>query len=194
MKEIIKLNKSIELKENISEITSISLESIYNSSEFGIDGTFDLTGTYKNLYDDNDISFEEKIPFTYDFLVDIDLESINITIEDFTYDIDKNMLNIHVDYEVEFNKIINDRIEEIPEIKEEKQILEEKVLEEENIIETKETCNEKYITYKIHVAKEEETLSSICTKYNVDVDEIRKLNQIEDIFPGIKIIIPINNE
>ena len=51
-----------------------------------------------------------------------------------------------------------------------------------------------YMTFKIHVVKEEETLESICQINNIDKDELLKLNDINDINVGDKLIIPYQNE
>lgn len=53
---------------------------------------------------------------------------------------------------------------------------------------------EDYITFKIHIVKEEETLESICLNNNVDKEELLKLNDIMNVAVNDKIIIPYKNE
>lgn len=61
-----------------------------------------------------------------------------------------------------------------------------------------ETClfdkEEKYITYKVHIVRDTETIDEITTKYNVSKEELEKYNDLNNIVLGTKIIIPISNE
>lgn len=47
-----------------------------------------------------------------------------------------------------------------------------------------------YITYYVYIVKEEDTLDKILTKYNVTKEEVSYYNNIEEITPGTKLIIP----
>ena len=53
---------------------------------------------------------------------------------------------------------------------------------------------EKYITYKVHIVRDMETIDEITTKYNVSKEEIEKYNDLNNIVLGTKVIIPISNE
>lgn len=53
---------------------------------------------------------------------------------------------------------------------------------------------EKYITYKVHIVRDTETIDEITTKYNVSKEELEKYNDLNNIVLGTKIIIPISNE
>ena len=53
---------------------------------------------------------------------------------------------------------------------------------------------EKYITYKVHIVRDMETIDEITTKYNVSKEELEKYNDLNNIVLGTKIIIPISNE
>ena len=53
---------------------------------------------------------------------------------------------------------------------------------------------EKYITYKVHIVRDAETIDEITTKYNVSKEELEKYNDLNNIVLGTKIIIPISNE
>ena len=53
---------------------------------------------------------------------------------------------------------------------------------------------EKYITYKVHIIRGNETIDEITTKYNVSKEELEKYNDLNNIVLGTKIIIPISNE
>lgn len=50
--------------------------------------------------------------------------------------------------------------------------------------------DEKYITYKVHILRENETIEHIMDKYNITRDELRKYNDLENVMMGMKIIIP----
>lgn len=75
------------------------------------------------------------------------------------------------------------------------------IVNEENIITSKETNNildftknnigDNYITYKVAMMREENSLENILTKYNVTIEDLKTLNNIENIKIGDKIIIPI---
>ena len=53
---------------------------------------------------------------------------------------------------------------------------------------------EKYITYKVHIVRDTETIDEITAKYNVRKEELEKYNDLNNIVLGTKIIIPISNE
>lgn len=53
---------------------------------------------------------------------------------------------------------------------------------------------EKYITYKVHIVRDAETIDEITAKYNVSKEELEKYNDLNNIVLGTKIIIPISNE
>lgn len=54
--------------------------------------------------------------------------------------------------------------------------------------------NEKYITYKVHIIRESETIEEIKGMYNVTTEELEKYNSLENVTIGTKIIIPMKNE
>ena len=52
----------------------------------------------------------------------------------------------------------------------------------------------KYYTYKVYIVREGDTIETICSKYNVNVNDIKEYNNINEINIGDKIIIPQINE
>lgn len=50
-----------------------------------------------------------------------------------------------------------------------------------------------YVTYYVYIVKEEDTIDKILTKYNVTKEDIALYNNIENINPGTKLIIPSNS-
>ena len=53
---------------------------------------------------------------------------------------------------------------------------------------------EKYITYHVYVCEENDTLESICEKFNISKEEIRDYNNFDEVKFGIKLIIPVKDE
>lgn len=55
--------------------------------------------------------------------------------------------------------------------------------------------DEKYVTYYVHIVRENDNIDSISSKYGVSIEEIKEYNNIDQITLGTKIIIPhIANE
>ena len=50
--------------------------------------------------------------------------------------------------------------------------------------------SEVYVTYNVYIVRDGDTLESILDKYNVDVDEIKKYNDLSELKLGDKLIIP----
>ena len=48
--------------------------------------------------------------------------------------------------------------------------------------------------YDKYTVKEGETLESIASNYNIDVNKLKDINNIDDVREGIELIIPTNNE
>ena len=143
MKKIINFTDDIEFRNNIYEISSISLEREFEATENDISGTFIITGSYRgHEISLNQESFTKKIPFSYHFEEPMDKETITMEVDDFTYEIDQNKLCVDIEYEIEGDKMIFDDEREFDkflenhevelvdfkdDIKEEKTIIEENV-------------------------------------------------------------------
>lgn len=55
--------------------------------------------------------------------------------------------------------------------------------------------DEKYVTYYVHIVRENDNIDSISAKYGVSIEEIKEYNNIDQITLGTKIIVPyIANE
>ena len=226
----IPFSKEIDFKTNISEITKMSLEHDYNVNDNNVLGNFYISGEYRiHEVSINTDEFNYTLPFEVELREDINKDTLEFNIEDFSYDIkDNKILKVNIVYSLkaELNEIrtdfeevneedikeeleyIDDFLdkkangkEEINEIedKEEKSIVnesdsnkEERISEEEEktIINTIKDSDDTFVTYHIHIVKENETLESICTKYNVSNTLISDYNNIDNITTGDKIIIP----
>ena len=53
---------------------------------------------------------------------------------------------------------------------------------------------EKYVTYKVHIIRENETVETVKELYGVTKEELEKYNTLENIMQGSKIIVPLDNE
>ena len=82
----IPFESEIEFNTNISEITKISLEHDYNVNDGVILGNFYISGEYKtHPVSVNTDRFNYTLPFTVDISEDINRDTIEFNIEDFTY-------------------------------------------------------------------------------------------------------------
>ena len=81
-----------------------------------------------------------------------------------------------------------------------KKVMEEKeVISEDNAIESIfnnfNEKDEKFVTYYVHIVRENDNIDSICMKYGVSTEQLKEYNNIEQITLGTKIIVPyIQNE
>ena len=50
--------------------------------------------------------------------------------------------------------------------------------------------NDEYVTYYVHIVRDNENIEMIASKYNVDTDLIKEYNDINEITLGSKLIIP----
>lgn len=53
---------------------------------------------------------------------------------------------------------------------------------------------EQYVTYKVHIIRNDETVDMITEKYGVSKEELEKYNSLDNITMGTKIIIPLKDE
>lgn len=138
MNNVIEFKKDCIMKTRVEEITDISLSHDYKILEDTIEGYFDVSGEYKltkaSLQKEE---FTYTIPFTIGLSSLIDRNSINLTIKDFKYSSEKDILHLKMYLNMEYQETIYEEPEPIIEIEEEpkEEILEETIIEK---IETKE--------------------------------------------------------
>ena len=58
------------------------------------------------------------------------------------------------------------------------------------IFETFDSKNETFVTYNVHIVREEDNIETICLKYGVTREDISYYNDISIIKLGDKLIIP----
>ena len=209
MKKIIPFNNVLSFNTDVKEITGISLENKINKEEDAIDGVFYITGEYKIT--DGDI---KKEPFSFELPFDIalgsnyNLDTLIVDIDDFRYElIDRNKLKINIDLYIDgeiiepIEKPTTDEIEPIPTKIEERLDLLDEMLQEEETNEPQEETSydafneeEKYVTYRVYTITNNDNLETILKKYNITKEELAKYNKLDNINPGIKLIIPSNKQ
>ena len=209
MKEIIPIKKDIVFKTLIGEITSINLDLDYKIKEDLIDGNVILEGSYKmteaSVLEDD---FYYKIPFGVSITKKLNKDSLKVEIDDFKYETSKDILSVSVDLELTYDEEIEDlneyfNDEENIELEDELNIENTSINEEINNIDIEENvnninnyinCDNKYYTYKVYIVRKNDTIESICNKYNVSINDLKDYNNINEINVGDKIIIPYLND
>ena len=219
MNEIVSFNKEIEFKTMINKITSISLEHTLLVEDDSIRGDLIVSGTYKQTE-----ASQIENPFSYKIPVDIEiddkynLEDITIDIDNFTYDINDNVLKLNIDILLDNLKLkepkkedsmietlddlfleTDDRKEElnipIEESKEESE--EEKTtdqqeinIQSESLFSNLDKSKETYETYSVYIMRDNDSLEEIINKYNTSREKLEEYNNLNEIKIGTKLIIP----
>ena len=218
MKNIIPYEKDIEFDTKIAEITSISLEHEETTNGNEITGEFIISGDYKaHQISVNKEDFMYKIPFTIELSDNIDRNSVNIDINDFTYDIkDNKILSLKIELAFDYNEIEEvkeaeviekTQVDEIEENTSEEQReeeldreIEEMITKNDDDLETNTkiinsmTSENTYVTYHVYVVNSDDTIESICQKFNVSKEALHEYNEFESINVGDKLLIPLEDE
>ena len=102
MNDVFTLDKEFLFKSSIYEISSISIEQNSDINGTYLEGEFIVSGTYRlHEISINKEDFSFKIPFKHELRSNIDLDTINLDINDFTYDFKSpDELDIHIEYMV----------------------------------------------------------------------------------------------
>ena len=190
--------------------------------EIGIDSTYkkdsiniDIDNFYYEIVNDDSIQVnidvfidgekEEKKPEDTEdiFEVDIERSKEETSDEDFRNAIEadekeevKEKMNMETSKNVEKQtkeqkKTINQE-KTITESEEDE--LEHNKIITPDILNTESFGEDTYVTYYVYIVKEEDTLNKVIEKFNVTKDQIEDYNDITDIKPGMKLIIPSPNE
>ena len=220
MKNIIPFKKDVIFKTNISEVTSISLEHSLTLDNDLIKGEFIVNGEYKISDKSNTVDpFNLNLPFEIVIDEKYNTSSATIDIDDFYYEIvNDNILRVAIDVlidKLEERPLINDfdLIDETPkrevlEIEEERCIEKEEVDEIKEVVEKERNVKEKiesifssfskdseiYVTYNVYIVRDGDTIESILDKYGVDIEELKKYNDLSELKLGDKLIIPNSYE
>ena len=208
----IPFTKDIDFEKKVSEITSISLEHETKVEDGILKGNFIVSGDFKSHeVSVNKEAFSYILPFEIDLAEDVDPNTIEFMIEDFTYEIiDSSILRVNIDFNVIAS--LKEKEEEKPLFqdvtnafldtdtltedirKTEKAKKEEKKESEEMMINNIKEEDSDYTTYHIHIVSEEENIETICNMYDTNINILQDYNDLTNIMPKDKIIIPENHE
>ena len=215
MKEIIPLKKDIVFKSKIGELSNLDLDHDYKVNDNLVNGTVAISGTYKmteaSVLEED---FYYTIPFSIAISNRIKKDTIKIEIDDFKYQIEKDILKVNIDLEFTCEEMEGEMEEpkELEEIHEEENndvddYMDEYFKEDKtevNNINVEENINNitnnimntenKYYTYKVYIVRSGDTIESICNKYNITYEELKEYNDLSEINVGDKVLIPSFNE
>lgn len=151
---IIPFTKDINFKTNIAKILSVSLEHEYTANPMEVLGNFTISGEYKvHEVSINKESFEYVLPFSVNLTKEIDINSVDFDIVNFTYEVvDDDTLRVNIEYsinavelpeekeEVTIDELLDEIDEdvraEIEEVKEDVKEEKEEIQEKEEVLET----------------------------------------------------------
>ena len=212
---IINKESEIKLNNNIAEITNITIESEFDLDGNVVDGNFLINGSYKtHTLSLNKEDFDYTVPFTYTISEYFKEDSVNITIKDFDYNIDSNILRLNINYDITYEKddeyfyerqelddYLNNHEVEVIDFNEENEEDEERpIIEEVKDNDTNDLFNsidssDEYITYDVYICSKEDTFESISKKFNISTKVLHDYNdEIENINESTKLIIPLIDE
>lgn len=246
MNEVYVLDKEFLFKNNIHAITSISIEHNYDLENSNLVGEFIISGDYRlHEVSINKEDFSFKVPFKNEIKSNINLDSVEVEITDFSYNVNGDELAVHIEYlvtgeqsliefadESDLEDFLKNNEAEIVDLSEEEIRTEEfdepKVFEstkEPEVLETykepvvlepikepeiekereeiktedeginKEAIinninsEENFITYHVHTVTPSDTVESICSKYNINLNDLKKLNNVDELTVNSKLII-----
>lgn len=193
MNKIIPFNKEIKFNETIGEITSILID---NTLEFfdsySITGDLIVKGSHR--IGDIEEDFNYSIPTTITVDDKYDTSEAKIILDDFYYEIvNEDILKVKIDLILDNLSFKENRVEPLNEEVIYDEIIPEEKEEEPDII-SDTLVDKEYSVYRVYVVVEGDTLNSILEKYNITSEELSYYNDINNIKPGIKLIIPSIDE
>ena len=175
MNNVIEFKKDCIMKTMVAEITDISLTHDYKIMDDIIDGYFDISGEYKTtLASMQKEEFMYTIPFSIALSSLIDKTSINLTIKDFNYSVDKDILHLKMALNMDYKEIEIPE-EPIPEIDPEFTKEEEMDTVDEVLNSITNLVEEEPVYHNELMIEEEKELSSY-TEKNIQIET----NTIED--------------
>ena len=202
MNKIVPFKKEIDF-ESIYQISSISLEhNLSLKEENVVKGNFIVSGSYKKTEASINIDeFNFELPFEINIDSKYDTKDITVDINDFYYEIINNeILSLNIEIIIENLNEKEDIMEtddrKIIDIEEEKEETKKSETKNETSEDKIESIfdgldyNENYVTYKIHIMTENDTIESVIKNYNTKKSILEDYNNLIDIKIGDKIIIP----
>lgn len=187
MHKLIPFKKEIVFKNNIDEITSIAMEDKLEINSLTVQGDFIVEGEV--VCNDKKENFHFQIPFSSYLDEDLDTVNAKVKVDDFYYEIQEpNVLILFMDILVD--NLSEKKLIEIvePTINKTKEDVINNIEERDfEILNT--NYQEGYMTYKIYIVREGDTVESILEKYQITLDKLSKYNTINELNIGDKLII-----
>ena len=208
MNKIIPFSKEIRFNDMIGEITSIALDDTLKFIDsYTIGGDLIVRGCHKNGDIEEDFSF----PLATGISVDekYDTSKATISVDDFYYEIiNDDTLKVKIDLILDNLFFKEKEIEPLTyNVNEERddmiyqeelnnELVENEKKELDNVTDLfKETSDEKeYSIYRVYIVTNNDTLDKILEKYNITKEELSHYNDLDNIKPGNKLIIPSVDE
>jgi len=236
MNEVFILEHVFSFDNHIHEVTSIAIEHKFDVEAGRCVGEFIISGDYRlHEVSINKEDFNFKLPFETEVRNNINLDSLEVEINDFTYELKEDTLSVHVEYSIraeqgliefadeeDLEEFLNNNDAEVIELEaEERETIIEEIKEEVNEILNNEeeitqpipimepptiekeeerineesiinsiNSEESYVTYHVHTVISSDTFESVANQYNISINEIKRLNNIEELSLGLKLIIP----
>ncbi len=194
--------KNIKFSTPIAEITSISLEHEITVNEDSLLGDFIVMGEYKeHPVSVNTLDFSYNVPFDVALPDHLKKETITFEVNDFTYQIANNdSLDLNIEFtingeEAEIQSELKEETENINPVELEELIdenQEERKDSKKTVMDIATTSEETFITYRIHIIKANDTKELIANKYNISDTLLDEYNDMSNLKPGNKLIIPID--
>ena len=166
------------------------------------------------------LKYNDTIPFSIDIDDRYLVDNVKVDIDDFYYELDNNSIILHIDLEVDGLEYDNRDIEELIDKVETNEDVDDSesdntdvvqndsidrnnlenddlFLEKEEKVEVKTPIyqsfdpeKEDYVTYNVHIVREDDNIDSICLKYGVTKEDLSYYNDINTIKLGDKLIVP----
>ena len=219
MSEAFVVERDFLFKDSIFEITSNSVEHDEDINGSNLEGDFIISGDYRlHEISINKEDFSFKLPFTHEIRSNVNLDTVNLEITDFTYELNNNdELHVHIEYivsgeqsliefadEKDLNEFLNKTDAEVVDLTEDeprfKEVSKEEIKEDKpseistnNIIGSI-NADETYVKYHVHTVMQNDTLEGILDKYKITLTDLKKYNTFEALEVNMKLVIPENEE
>ena len=174
-------------KENFEKVLPFSVDLTNKIDTDSLD--FAIEDFTYELKDKNTL----KVNIEYSIKANLLKEEVFESVEDANETLEEMLDNIDFEEKEERNEeVIEEKMEEKEDIEEQRDTVSEE--EKETVISSTLEKEESFITYNIHIMQSNDTIDSICAKYNTNTSILEEYNDISKVSVGDKIIIPEINE
>lgn len=174
-------------KENFEKVLPFSVDLTTKIDTDSLD--FAIEDFTYELIDKNTL----KVNIEYSIKANLLKEEVFESVEDANETLEEMLDNIDLEEKEERNdEVIEEKMEEKEDIEEQRDTVSEE--EKETVISSTLEKEESFITYNIHIMQSNDTIDSICAKYNTNTTILEEYNDISKVSVGDKIIIPEINE